>query len=725
MTTATATATGTTGTGSVSASVPLSHSLRSRIRPISAGMDSGVSMDWSSSGESDDVSDTQNSVIMYHQSLAAKESRAICYLRGTVFTLMLMATIAFSTAIYSLASRQEEDGFETQFESYTMQLWERSESKLAVLIGALEMLAMSYTSYADDRQRDWPKVTLPHFASKASVTRDVAEALAIGYAPKVIAEDRGGWESYSDVNREEWIRDSEEIEKQSVTRSKTIGFVEEGEKEGIVDEIGNDAENFPKYTDGVSRNIFEMKSIITSNHTRYTYPQIDDSSGPYFPIWQNSPLVRGLINYNMVSDKQFQDAVNTCLQSQQVVLGGLNDIGQNDYFKQTVYPIWNSTQSDINYADEPLTIAYFPIFDTFNASDSQREIVGIVFAATYWSNLFKDVLPDDAQNITIIVENECEQTYSYSVSGAVVTFLGEGRRHDPEYEKLQKGELEINITGRGTSVNQNYCPYTIQIYPTHASLAEYTTIRPVIYTSIVVIVFLFALLIFIAYDILVELRQRRVMKSATENQAIVASLFPQAVRDRMLNHNPTYPTTTGGGPDTRQHGNSLPPVPVLGTNGRTLGKINGQNGEPMMESHRNAPSGGHAAEPSPPVRKRSFAGDQIGSSGHVNDKPIADLFDNATVLFADIAGFTAWSSVREPTQVFTLLQTLYQAFDKVAKKIGVFKIETIGKFSSFVLCLRPPPLSTFVVFICLTLQFSNSLFLGGTFFPMLCPLALS
>ena len=47
----------------------------------------------------------------------------------------------------------------------------------------------------------------------------------------------------------------------------------------------------------------------------------------------------------------------------------------------------------------------------------------------------------------------------------------------------------------------------------------------------------------------------------------------------------------------------------------------------------------------------------------LRSKPIADLFPSATVLFADIAGFTAWSSVREPTQVFTLLETVYSAFD--------------------------------------------------------------
>jgi class 3 adenylate cyclase len=59
-------------------------------------------------------------------------------------------------------------------------------------------------------------------------------------------------------------------------------------------------------------------------------------------------------------------------------------------------------------------------------------------------------------------------------------------------------------------------------------------------------------------------------------------------------------------------------------------------------------------------------------------KPIADLFPETTILFADISGFTAWSSTREPAQVFTLLETIYKAFDDIAKRRRVFKVETIG-----------------------------------------------
>ena len=46
--------------------------------------------------------------------------------------------------------------------------------------------------------------------------------------------------------------------------------------------------------------------------------------------------------------------------------------------------------------------------------------------------------------------------------------------------------------------------------------------------------------------------------------------------------------------------------------------------------------------------------------------------------FVDISGFTAWSSVRDPTQVFSLLEALYKVFDSMAIRRRVFKVETVG-----------------------------------------------
>jgi class 3 adenylate cyclase len=46
--------------------------------------------------------------------------------------------------------------------------------------------------------------------------------------------------------------------------------------------------------------------------------------------------------------------------------------------------------------------------------------------------------------------------------------------------------------------------------------------------------------------------------------------------------------------------------------------------------------------------------------------------------FADISGFTAWSSMRDPSQVFVLLETLFSHMDELAKRGRIFKVETVG-----------------------------------------------
>jgi class 3 adenylate cyclase len=71
-------------------------------------------------------------------------------------------------------------------------------------------------------------------------------------------------------------------------------------------------------------------------------------------------------------------------------------------------------------------------------------------------------------------------------------------------------------------------------------------------------------------------------------------------------------------------------------------------------------------------------------------RPIADYFPHTTVMFADISGFTAWSSTREPFQVFQLLETLYGAFDEIAMRRRVFKVETVGD-SYVAVCGLPLP----------------------------------
>jgi guanylate cyclase len=60
------------------------------------------------------------------------------------------------------------------------------------------------------------------------------------------------------------------------------------------------------------------------------------------------------------------------------------------------------------------------------------------------------------------------------------------------------------------------------------------------------------------------------------------------------------------------------------------------------------------------------------------DQTIAHEFDEASILFADIEGFTTMASAMEPSEVVSLLNEVFSSFDTLVDEYGLEKIKTIG-----------------------------------------------
>jgi class 3 adenylate cyclase len=57
---------------------------------------------------------------------------------------------------------------------------------------------------------------------------------------------------------------------------------------------------------------------------------------------------------------------------------------------------------------------------------------------------------------------------------------------------------------------------------------------------------------------------------------------------------------------------------------------------------------------------------------------LAESFDDVTILFADIVGFTKYSAGKEPRQVIEMLSKLFTEFDKECNRLNLYKVYTIG-----------------------------------------------
>jgi guanylate cyclase len=70
--------------------------------------------------------------------------------------------------------------------------------------------------------------------------------------------------------------------------------------------------------------------------------------------------------------------------------------------------------------------------------------------------------------------------------------------------------------------------------------------------------------------------------------------------------------------------------------------------------------------------------DEIARRLKADRTMIADDYESASVLFADVVNFTPMSARMSPPELVGLLNTLFSAFDRFVDELGLEKIKTVG-----------------------------------------------
>jgi class 3 adenylate cyclase len=350
--------------------------------------------------------------------------------------------------------------------------------------------------------------------------------------------------------------------------------------------------------------------------------EVDMTEEPevFVPLWQigRAPTNSSIVMMDLNTHPSFKRMFSDVLDIEHVLLSEVVDLD---------FLIEFSTGTD-DRGKQPRSYILTPVFGSFQ---DDATVVGFVIAVLPWKTFFSDIFPEGTDGLVVDVKDSCGSRFTYSMFGPRAEYFGQGALPDPKFEYIRQSSSFAENARYGGEFNAAHCEYTLNVYPSSTYRESFANKDPLMFALIVVgIVFVTAVL-FAVYDNMVERRQDTVLAAAKRTTDIIGSLFPKEVASRLIE-------------EAKQ-------------------KDLGRKGTGTKSQLKDFLSDGSARE--------------TGESAF-KTKPIADLFPETTIMFADIVGFTAWSSMREPCQVFTLLETIYHEFDEIARRRRVFKVETVG-----------------------------------------------
>ena len=449
----------------------------------------------------------------------------------------------------------------------------------------MAQLSASVTSSAHLSLSDFPYLTNSDFEISGGYVDGLTGMSSVAFAPLVQGENQTSWEDYS-VENQNWIAEGVLLRQIHPDHRDPIdgSFQDHEERRSL--QSGEATE-----IDRISEHVYTVQG-----DNDWTMIPYEGRTGEILaPAWQIAPTPGQdpkMVNYNLMAD--------TTVKNLYEIMKKTNDTVMSDPFKVDYLFDHVFDASEKHQKEFPHSYIAEPVYDGFGPGS---KMVGFLLSLTSWENLLNNILPTDVNGITVVVKSEmCGTEFTFGLRGPKPVFLGYSDLHDPKFDEYMRSFV-VEVYPRG--IVDGMCLHEMFVYPTQEMRVSYESAKPIIYTCTIVIAFLGTAVLFCIYDRLVTTRQRKATADAERTNAIVSSLFPANVRDRLYE-------------DARQDDSE---------NNKTFGDMTGLGAV-------------HQA---------------------FKTKPIADLFPEVTIMFADIAGFTAWSSAREPAQVFQLLETIYSA----------------------------------------------------------------
>ena len=361
----------------------------------------------------------------------------------------------------------------------------------------------------------------------------------------------------------------------------------------------------------------------------------------YAVSWQSTPLQPGAINYNDLASPTFQLAYQAMQESSK---SSLSEIILSA-------PI----HSDIETTPlKPYSLLLQPIFGSIVGDG--KKIVGYLKAVVSWEAMLHGILPDGVAGIRVVVDSgacrtgsltsdEEDKSIAFELDGENAVMLGAGDSHanhgsDTLLFQTHLGSSPSSPSQSSTSsilssvTEKQGCAYSIMVYSTEEFRQGYIDQRPIWYALVGVSTVVLTATVFALYNWLVHRRQQKLMDTAARSHALVDSLFPANVRDRLMRESGNFGPRRLSVPavefqkavDTKPKSTKNFLLKARSKRGLT------SSGTPTTVASAMDYGGGVVANED---------GNNLNTPGKLDiakimrSKPIADLFPRCTVLFGE------------------------------------------------------------------------------------------
>lgn len=519
--------------------------------------------------------------------IAREDVRLMNVVRAIVMLILLTFATISGEAVFIITLISEESNFSEAYQEASEVLTNAMHDRMSTKLWIANTLAHDLAIDAHNSNSAWPYVTFDHFSDRCKGPLHLSESSTITFSPYVGVSDRLAWQEAA---------------------ASTYPTIADGNLLPSFNDLESPVDDEVKYHNAartVGEGIYRFSDGVAE----------DEPLSPvgYFPVWQQAPSPSAEVSGQMTIGTMFH------LLSNEARAFGLSAMKSRSGLAMSGIMYQDSDGKDYAVFSSPRSAIYAPIHKPSNTSDSIT-IVGALEFEFRWEHLFANVLNGIEHPLVLVLENSCnDRKFSYVVTGENVQFLGEGDLHSDDVDGYD--EIKTNLTdfealflehSYNPDAETSFCSYTVSYYATAAFKKNFVDYRPDIYRGIVLGVFLFIVSIFWAYDGLIERRQEKVIDAAARSDAIVRSLFPSNIRDRLYEQ--SMPAKK---PDSKE-------------TWRNADAIVNEGG--IIETPKNMLKSFISKSPEDQAVQANNVSKDAGLS-----EPIADLIPQTTIMFADVS----------------------------------------------------------------------------------------